>query len=116
MAKAPRKSLPRVNVTPTSSSTKRKVKVATGGNPLKLWPTPKGQNELTKFFGSASPSSSGSGSSGCCSSSSSEEQNCEPGCSKADTSPDVSPVPSPTPIAMLDDITQLNSDSEGEDD
>lgn len=110
-------------VSPDGSSGKRKGKVAgSGGNPLKLWPVPKGQKGLQSFFGSPSgddpsgpspmegTSSSqqleeeeligtsveeGSSSSPCCEGSSSSS--CE----------DNHPTNSAN---LLDDITQLNSD------
>lgn len=96
---------------PTSSSAKRKAKPGGGGNPLKMWPTPKGQHELRKFFGGELSSGTGSG---CCSSSSSEEglETTKPESGKVPES--TSATSSQTPMNLLEDITQLNSDSDND--
>jgi hypothetical protein len=142
VAKAPRK-----NVAPGRSSVvspnggasgKRKGKMGGGGNPLKLWPVPKGQKGLLSFCGSHGDAGGGCSTSmePCSSteqleeltqeqlgqeyeeaggegSSSSCENNGEgsgsPYEERSDSGSDDLPTGS---INLPDDITQLNSDSE----
>ena len=65
-AKAPRKSLPSSgsSVSPSGGSRlgKKKAK-SSGGNPFKMWPTPKWQQNLHSFLGVEQPGSSSSSSS-----------------------------------------------------
>ena len=130
VAKAPRKNVASVRssvISPSgSASGKRKGKAGGGGNPLKLWPVPKGQKGLQSFFGGQS-SEDGGCSSACVEAGSSSEQleefaqeqfvaeepaSCEEGSShegEESGCDDDTPIDS---MNLLDDITQLNSDSE----
>ena len=124
VAKAPRKSLGRASVTSPGTGKRKGKAAAGGGNPLKLWPTPKGQNGLRKFLGGEKCGGSSSASGSGCSSGSSESteeydnseqtdeqelESTEPQSSEIET---CSNPPSPSPMNLLEDITQLNSDSE----
>ena len=131
VAKAPRKNVRSSVISPSgSASGKRKGKAGGGGNPLKLWPVPKGQKGLQCFFGGQS-SEDGGCSSACVEAGSSSEQleefaqeqfvaeepaSCEEGSSHEEEGSshegeesDDTPIDS---MNLLDDITQLNSDSE----
>lgn len=130
VAKAPRKNVASGRssvVSPNGvASGKRKGKAGGGGNPLKLWPVPKGQKGLQSFLGSQT-----SDDGGCCSSSPpmeagsssteelalvGKESTCEEG-GKGLVSPyeegggGSEDMPTNS-VNLLDDITQLNSDSD----
>lgn len=131
VAKAPRKNLAAVRSPSSCSSNKRKGKAGGGGgNALKLWPVPKGQKGLQSFLGggvipnrqeeagcSSSSVDTGEGTSAAIMDNTIEETatNQSPSCS-----PSRSPSPSPseedsTPhqqLSFLEDITQINSDSD----
>lgn len=96
------------------SQGKRKGK-AGGGNTLKRWPIPKGQKGLQSFLGgsedgvsSSNSSNNEEGSSSAGSSAQLEEESADS--SHAHTTPTNSPHTSS--MNFLDDITQLNSDSD----
>ena len=134
-AKAPRKNVASGRssvISPGGTAGKRKAKGG-GGNPLKLWPVPKGQKGLQGFLGGG-----GSDGASCSAGSSSfmEEGNSsehfeeeeivgassseqlEEGVSNTETGSSSSLEDSPPTTSnsistnLLDDITQLNSDSD----
>lgn len=127
VAKAPRKNVVSGSsvISPGGASGKRKGKAGGGGNPLKLWPVPKGQKGLQGFLGLSSGGSE-SESSGSSSSSSSKaitnsqqfEESGEEEMIEASSTEEGSSSSccveegAGTPPSSLDDITQLNSDSE----
>lgn len=131
-AKAPRKSLPSggSSVSPSGGSrlSKKKAK-GSGGNPFKMWPTPKWQQNLHTFLGVEQPGSSSSSSSGESSSSAStsaemmaEVAGTSAGsgssCSSSSCQDGVQGSSSnmATGLELLSgDIAQLNSDSEDDD-
>ena len=124
-AKAPRKNLPssRSAVSPSGGGNKKKAK-GVGGNPFKMWPTPKWQQNLHTFLGVEQPESS-------CSSEAEESS------SSANTSVDMMTEAQGTSAGsssscqdglqgssskmsaglelLSGDIAQLNSDSEDDD-
>ena len=110
VAKAPRKNIAAGRssiVSPSNGGAgKRKNKVGGSGNPLKLWPVPKGQKGLQSFFG---------GDSGVSPSSNLAEETIEPeeGSSSGVSSTDcMEGTSSSNPLHLLEDITQTNSDSD----
>ena len=130
-AKAPRKNLPSSgsSVSPSGGSrlSKKKAK-GSGGNPFKMWPTPKWQQNLHTFLGVDQPGSS--------SSSSSTGESSSSASTSADTMADAQVVAGSsvasssscqdgvqgsssnmaTGLELLSgDIAQLNSDSEDDD-
>lgn len=117
VAKAPRKNLVSGRTSTVSPvSGKGKAKAGGAGNPLKLWPIPKGQKGLQGFLrggdgGCGSDADGGCGSSGAGPASSMEgssEHLEEEGLADTDSSAQNNS------LVNLEDITQLNSDSEGD--
>lgn len=114
-------------MSPTNGgSGKRKGGKGGSSNSLKLWPIPKGQKGLQNFFGGDNRcigSSSGSSSSSNCMEGTSEQSGeeldhdepTEPSSSSSTVASDghtSSPSGSPALMNMLEDITQVNSDSD----
>lgn len=132
VAKAPRKNIAagRSNGTSPSSgggSGKKKGKVGGSGNPLKIWPIPKGQKELQSFFGGCSGSSSSDGGGGPSSFANSEELDRLEGgpngsCEEVEqlmegesSDSGSSGIENNSSVQLDNDITQLNSDDSDED-
>ena len=131
-AKAPRKNLPSSgsSVSPSGGSrlSKKKAK-GSGGNPFKMWPTPKWQQNLHTFLGVEQPgsssSSSSAGESSSCASTSADvmaEAQVVAGTSAGSSSSSCqdgvqgSSSNMATGLELLSgDIAQLNSDSEDDD-
>ena len=106
VAKAPRKNLVSGRTSSVSpASGKGKGKTGGAGNPLKLWPIPKGQKGLQGFLrGGDGCGSSAAGSSSMEGTSEQSEE-------------EIADVDSPAQnnsLVNLEDITQLNSDTEEE--
>lgn len=127
VAKAPRKNIVSGRssvISPNGGAPgKRKGKAGgSGGNPLKLWPVPKGQKGLQSFFGGHG-SDDASGSSPMEGTSTSEQLEGEEfvgtpvveegsGSSCAESSSSCEDNLTTNSVNLLDDITQLNSDSD----
>lgn len=120
VAKAPRKNVVPGRssvISPGSAAGKRKGKAGNGGNPLKLWPVPKGQKGLQSFLGSSDGDSSSSAKEGTSSSELVGDLEEEEESAEASTREGSSTEEDNVPITscsknFLEDITQLNSDSE----
>ena len=125
VAKAPRKNVASRSSNGSSPSggslsSKKRGKLGGGGNPLKIWPIPKGQKGLQSFFGGCSTSNhEGGGPSG---SSDSEELDRQEGensgkCESVKQQVEVeasdsgsNDISSASFIMHLKDVTQFNSD------
>lgn len=127
VAKAPRKNIAAGRSNGISPSTgggsgKKKGKVGGSGNPLKLWPIPKGQKGLQSFFGGCG--GDGAGPSGSAENNELERLEGEPSGSCEEVEQLVeeeasssegggSGIENNSSVQLLDDdITQLNSDSD----
>ena len=120
MAKAPRKQLAPVrSVTSPSTGKSKKCKLLVGGNPAKAWPTPTWQKGIQTFLGGGS-SSGGECSSSSATNSGSSDTEEQPMSTVDFISEQSSNSTEQCPgacggVSLLDgDITQLNSDEDGD--